>query len=52
MLGAVIMVLILTVVLPVTFMVSGALIAIVLGQSLWRDGESRASRSELVDLNR
>ena len=52
MLGAVIMVLVLTVALPVTFMITGAVLSMVLGWSLWSDGESRAAGSELVQLNR
>ena len=52
MLGAVIMALVLTVVLPVTFMLIGAVLSMLLGWSLWRDGEERAGDSELVDLNR
>ena len=47
MLGALIMVLV--VVLPVTFMVSGAITALVLGESLWRRGETRASDAGLVE---
>ena len=52
MLGALIMVSVLLLILPVTFVVSGAIGAVVLGQSLWKDGEARAGDSELVDLNR
>ncbi len=52
MIGGLIMVVVLLVVLPVTFMVSGAVAAVVLGQSLWKSGEARAEISELVDLNR
>jgi ubiquinone biosynthesis protein UbiJ len=51
-LGAVIMVLVLTVALPVTFMITGAVLSMVLGWSLWSDGEVRAADSELVQLNR
>lgn len=49
MLGALIMVLILIVILPATFMVSGAITAMVLGESLWRHGETRALDAELVE---
>lgn len=52
MLGAVIMVLALTVVLPATFMLAGAVLSMLLGWSLWSDGEVRAAGSELVHLNR
>lgn len=52
MLGGLVMVLVLIVILPVTFMVTGAVVAVVLGNSLWKDGETRAEGSELVDLNR
>ena len=41
MLGPVIMVLTLVFVLPATFMVLGAILSVVLGQCLWRDGEGR-----------
>jgi hypothetical protein len=37
------MVLILVVGFPVVFMIIGAVIAVVLGQSLWRDGERRGA---------
>jgi hypothetical protein len=50
--GAVIMALVLTVALPVTFMLTGAMLSMLLGWSLWRNGEERAAGSELVDLNR
>jgi hypothetical protein len=45
-LGPVIMVLTLVFILPATFMVLGAIVAAVLGQSLWRDGEERDERSQ------
>lgn len=50
--GALIMVLVLVVGFPVTVMVSGAALAVILGQSLWRDGEDRHRGSEMVKLNR
>lgn len=50
--GAVIMALVLTVVLPLTFMLTGAVLSMVLGWSLWRNGEVRAVGLELTDLNR
>ena len=52
MIGAVIMVLVLTVVLPVTFMLTGAALSMLLGWSLCNDGDARAAGSELVHLNR
>ncbi len=52
MLGGLIMVLVLVVALPVTFLVTGAVLSVILGQSLWRDGEDRHRGSELVLLNR
>lgn len=52
MIGGLIMVVVLLVILPLTFMVSGAVAAAVLGHSLWRDGEARAEGGELVDLDR
>lgn len=51
MLGAVIIVIVLLVVLPVGFLVGGAVIAGLLGSALKADGEARHQGSELVDLN-
>lgn len=51
MLGALIMALVLIVGLPVSFLLTGAVATMVLGQTLWSDGEARAQHSELVDLN-
>ena len=51
MLGALIIVVTLVVVLPVAFLVGGALIAVVLGSSLNADARNRHEGSELVDLN-
>lgn len=50
MLGALIMVLVLVIGLPGTFMAGGAVLAVVLGQSLWRSGET--GDRELLELNR
>lgn len=50
--GGLVMAFVLVVALPVIFMVTGALAAVVVGESLWRDGEARAEGSEPVDLNR
>lgn len=52
MLGALIMAFVLIVGLPVGFLLSGTVATMVLGQTLWADGESRAEGSELIDLNR
>lgn len=51
MIGVVIIVLVLVVVLPVGFLVGGAAVAALLGQSLDADGRARHEGSELVDLN-
>jgi len=51
-LGGATMVLVLVVGLPLVFMATGAVLAAVLGQSLWRDGEVRHRGGELVDVNR
>lgn len=50
--GAFIMVFVLVVGFPVTVMACGAVLAVLLGQSLWHDGEDRYRGSELVELNR
>jgi len=52
MLGGLIMVFVLVVGLPVTFLVTGTVLSVILGQALWRDGEDRHRGSELVSLNR
>ncbi|MGI8754743.1 MAG: hypothetical protein ACR2MB_02570 [Acidimicrobiales bacterium] len=52
MLGPLIMVLVLVVGLPVAFLATGTVLSVVLGQTLWRDGEDRHRGSELVSLNR
>lgn len=52
MLGGFIMVFVLVVGLPVTFLVTGTVLSVILGHSLWRDGEDRHRGSELVVLNR
>lgn len=52
MLGAAIIVLVLLVVLPVGFLVGGAVVAAILGHSLDRDAVRRHEGSELVELNR
>jgi hypothetical protein len=50
--GAFIMVFVLVIGFPLTVMASGSVLAVILGQSLWRDGEDRHPGSELVELNR
>lgn len=50
--GPVLMVFALVIGFPVVFMASGALVSIVLGHVLWRDGEKRFPRDERVELNR
>jgi hypothetical protein len=49
-LGAVAIVIVLLV-LPVVVCMSGAVVAAVLGQSLWSDGDARYEGSELIELN-
>lgn len=51
MLGAVIIVIVLLVVLPVSFLIGGAVVAALLGQSLNADARARYADSELLDLN-
>ena len=51
MLGAVIMVVILLVVLPVSFLIGGAVLAAVFGQSLTVTKERDHEGSELVELS-
>lgn len=51
MIGAAAMMFVLVVGLPVMFMVSGTLIAMIIGQCLWRDGETRFEGDERVELN-
>jgi heme/copper-type cytochrome/quinol oxidase subunit 2 len=49
--GVVIIVLVLVIVLPIVFIVSGLLVAIVLGMALRRNGEETHEGSELIELN-
>ena len=51
MVGVVLIVLVLVVVLPVAFLIGGAVIAALLGQSLHADARRRHEGSELLDLN-
>lgn len=48
--GAVAIVIVLLL-LPVLVVMSGAIGAAILGESLWRDGAARNADSELTDLN-
>jgi hypothetical protein len=50
--GVVIIVLVLLVVLPIVFIVSGVVVAIILGGALKSNGEATHEGSELIDLNR
>jgi hypothetical protein len=52
MLGAVLIVVVLVVVIPVGVLISGGVAAAVLGWSLKEDAERRNEGSELVELNR
>ena len=49
--GAVAIVIILVVVLPVLVLMSGAIAAAILGTFMVKDGEERNEGSELLDLN-
>ena len=52
MLGAVLIVVVLVVVIPVGVLISGGVAAALLGWSLKEDAERRNEGSELVELNR
>ena len=52
MLGAIVLVIALLVVIPVTVLMTGAVIAAVMGWRLKDDAEERHAGSELIDLNR
>ncbi|HKY68776.1 MAG TPA: hypothetical protein VJM49_20480 [Acidimicrobiales bacterium] len=52
MLGAVLMILVLVVVIPVAVMMTGPVIAAALGWALKDDAEARNEGSELIALNR
>jgi nitrogen fixation-related uncharacterized protein len=49
--GALVIALILLVVIPVSIILTGALVAAILGWSLKEDAEQRNEGSELIDLN-
>jgi hypothetical protein len=50
-LGALIILVALVVVLPVSFIVTGGVLSVLLGHSLRKEGEYRHEGSELIDLN-
>ena len=50
--GAILMVIVLVLVIPVAVLVTGAVVAALLGWSLKDDAEARNEGSELIDLNR
>ncbi len=51
MVGVVLVVIALLIVLPVGFLIGGAVVAMILGSSLKADAERRHEGSELIDLN-
>lgn len=48
--GAIVIVLVLLVAIPVAVMMSGAIVAAIIGFALQRDGDARYDGSELLDL--
>ena len=50
--GALVVAFIIIVLLPVTLMMSGAVVAAITGWALKDDGEARHEGSELIDLNK
>ena len=50
--GPIIIVFVLLIVLPVSFLVGGAIVAMVLSSSLKSNAEATHAGSELIDLNR
>lgn len=51
MLGAVIIVLVIVVILPVTYLITGGVVAAIVGWALKANGEDTHPDSELTDLN-
>lgn len=49
--GPIIIVVVLLLVLPITFLVSGAVFSVILGHSLRKEGEYMNEGSELIELN-
>jgi hypothetical protein len=50
--GAILMVIVLVLVIPIAVCMSGAVVAALLGWSLKEDAEARNEGSELIDLNK
>ena len=50
-LGALIILVALVVILPVSFIITGGVLSVLLGHSLRKEGEYRHEGSELIDLN-
>ena len=51
MIGPLLIIVALVVVLPVAFIITGGILAVILGQSLSKEGEYLNEGSEFVDLN-
>ncbi len=51
MLGAIILALVIVVAIPVSVILTGAVVAALMGTSLTKDGKARHEGSELIDLN-
>jgi hypothetical protein len=51
MIGPLLIIVGLVVVLPVAFIITGGILAVILGQSLSKEGEYLNEGSELIDLN-
>jgi len=51
MIGPLLIIVGLVVVLPVAFIITGGVLAVILGQSLSKEGEYLNEGSELIDLN-
>jgi len=51
MVGVILVLIALLIALPVAFILTGGVIAVILGHSLRKEGEYRNEDSELIDLN-
>jgi len=51
MIGPLLIIVTLVVALPVAFIITGGVISVILGQSLYKEGEYLNEGSELIDLN-
>lgn len=51
MIGPILIVIVLVVALPIAFIITGGVLAVILGQSLAKEGEYLNEGSELIDLN-